>query len=641
MRISLQYKVGTAGLLLYRILLALLFMSLSRLMLYFFQKSLFNFPDFPGIAKLFLAGLRFDISAVLILNLPYLVWSLFPLPVRNNSTWKKAGNVLYYSFNILAIFLNMVDSAYFPFNLKRLTADIFTFVEANNNIFILIPRFFYDFYTNLLIFILLVTTFVWFVQRLKQGKPHFYGSLPSFIIWNLFFLLITLSVSIIGIRGGLQRRPISVINACDQVQPQYASIVLNTPFTIIKTWNKKGLPERNYFKTEQEAAAIYNPVKNYYHPDAPQRKDNIVIIILESFSAEHSAFLNPELYPPHSKGFTPFLDSLMKQGLTFRAYANGKRSIEGIPAIVAGIPHLFPVEFINSPYSSNEILALPQLLKKRGYSTVFYHGGINGTMHFDAFARKAGFDEYKGMKEYSGPPAFDGQWGIFDEPYLRYVANDIDHLKEPFFITVFTLSSHHPYNVPDSLKTRLPSGPLKIQQSIAYADLALRRFFDAIKNKPWYPHTLFILTADHTSAGYHPFYKTLAGQYSIPLVFFKPADTLPQLHKATAQQMDILPSICDYLNLKDTIVCFGNSVFDTLSPAYSISYLNSTYNFFKSDRVLLFDGEKTIGWYDLKKDSLQLNIHKTRDIIVESDELLLKSIIQQFNHRMQSNHLTP
>ncbi len=634
-------KAGTAGLLLYRLLLALLLMSLSRLMLYFFQKPIFDFPDFPGLNSILLAGLRFDIAAVFMINLPYLAWALFPFPIRNTRQWKSIGNFLYYFANLLAIFLNMVDSAYYPFNQKRLTADIFTFIGANNNIFILIPRFFYDFFANLLVFIILVIAFIWLVKRIRPGKEHFYRSTATFIGWNTFFLLLSLFIAVMGIRGGWQRRPVSIINANDMVEPQFAPLVLNTPFTIIKTWNTQGLTERNYFKNEKDATELYNPVKAYYRPGAVQRNDNIVIIILESFGAEHSAYLNPGLYPHSNKGFTPFLDSLMKQGLTLRAYANGKRSIEGIPAIVAGIPHLFPVEFINSPYASNDIQALPSILKKRGYKSVFYHGGINGTMHFDAFARKAGFDSYKGMKEYTGQPAFDGQWGIFDGPFLQYVARELDQMKEPFFITVFTLSSHHPYTVPDSLKSILPSGPLKIQQSIAYADHALKRFFQAIQNKPWYRHTLFILTADHTSAGYHPFYKTIAGQYSIPLLFYKPGDSLPQLRKATAQQIDILPSVCQYLNIADTLVSFGNSIFDTLSPAFSISYLNGTYNFFKDGRLLLFDGNKTTGWYDLKNDSLQLRIIRQKDIQAEAEELLLKSIIQQFNHRMRNNQLKP
>lgn len=639
MRLKFYFRTSVLPLVLYRILLALTFMSLSRLMLYYFQKPLFDFPDFPGLKNIWLAGLRFDISAVFMLNLPWLAWALLPFPVRNGDPWRKTGNFLYYTANFAGVFLNMVDSAYYPFNLKRLTADIFSFLGANNNIFILIPRLFHDFVLNLLVFLLLIAAYVWLARRLKQGKELFYRSTTHFVLWNLLIWILIMAGAVVGIRGGWQRRPITIINASETVQPQFVSLVLNTPFSIIKTWKKEGLPEKNYFSSEIQASKIFNPVQTYYRPDIPSKKDNIVIIILESFSREHSAYLNPALYPPPSLGYTPFLDSLMITGLTLRAYANGKRSIEGIPAVVAGIPHLLPVEFINSPYASNEIETLPAILKNHGYQSVFYHGGFNGTMHFDAFARKADFDAYKGMNEYEGPPAFDGQWGIFDEPYLQYVARDIDHLKEPFLVTIFTLSSHHPYTVPDSLKKILPAGPLKIQQSIAYADHALRRFFETIRHKNWYNNTLFILTADHTSEGYHPFYKTIAGQYSIPLVFLKPGDSLPPARHSVAQQIDILPSVCNYLNLSDTIVSFGQSVFAPQHPSFAITYLNGTYNLFTDGRLLLFDGEKTTGWYDLQADSLQLKLNKTRDIQVEADEWLVKSIIQQFNHRMRTNRM--
>ncbi|MGC8864787.1 MAG: LTA synthase family protein [Bacteroidales bacterium] len=639
MRLRLDFRSSILPLVFYRIFLALAFISLTRLMLYFFQKPLFNFPDFPGLKSIWLSGLRFDLSAVFMLNLPYLAWALFPFPIRNSGPWQKTGNFLYYAANIAGILLNMVDTAYYPFNLKRLTADIFSFLGANNNIFILIPQLLYDFVLNLLVFLLIVIMFIVLIKRVKHGKELFYRSTVHFVFWNLLIWMFMIAGAVIFIRGGWQRRPITLINASEKVQPQFSALVLNTPFTIIKTWKKEGLPEKHYFTSEDQATKIFNPVQTYYRPDRPVKKDNIVIIILESFGSEHSAYLNEGLYPPPSRGYTPFLDSLMKTGLTFRAYANGKRSIEGIPAVVAGIPHLLPIEFINSPYASNDIESLPAILKNHGYQSVFYHGGINGTMHFDAFASKAGFDAYKGMNEYEGPPAFDGQWGIFDEPYLRYVAREMDHLKEPFLVTIFTLSSHHPYQVPDSLKNQLPAGPLKIQQSIAYADHALRRFFQTIRNKTWFPHTLFILTADHTSEGYHPFYKTLAGQFSIPLIFLKPGDSLPPARQTLAQQIDILPSVCQYLNLYDTIISFGKSVFAPQKPAFAINYLNGIYNLFTDGRLLLFDGDKTTGWYDLRADSLQLKLNKNRDIKLEADEMLVKSIIQQFNHRMRTNHL--
>ena len=79
------------------------------------------------------------------------------------------------------------------------------------------------------------------------------------------------------------------------------------------------------------------------------------MVILESFSAEHTGVFNRDIKNPEYKGFTPFLDSLIGQSLAFKGFANGKQSIEGIPAVLTGLPNLMHGNFITSNYSANKI----------------------------------------------------------------------------------------------------------------------------------------------------------------------------------------------------------------------------------------------------------------------------------------------
>ncbi len=201
-------------------------------------------------------------------------------------------------------------------------------------------------------------------------------------------------------------------------------------------------------------------------------RKNIVIIILESFSKEYTAL-------GHRQSFTPFLDSLMKVSIVFEnAWSNGTKSIEGIPAIISSMPTWMDNPFINSLYCNNNTHSLPLLLKKENYFSAFFHGGINYVLNKKVLPNKKIYisKSKNERNEYNNDKDFDGYWGIWDEPFLQFTANKINTFKQPFFCAIFTLSSHHPFKVPEKYQNILPKGKLPIQQSIAYTDLALKKF---------------------------------------------------------------------------------------------------------------------------------------------------------------------
>ena len=111
---------------------------------------------------------------------------------------------------------------------------------------------------------------------------------------------------------------------------------------------------------------------------------------MESMSAEHSAYLKPELYGNGTQpGYTPFLDSLMRQSLCFgQMYANGTRSIQAMPAVLGSIPS-FKQPFVLMPQSLGKSRQLPQILRDKGYRTAFFCGSERGSMGFGAYARSA------------------------------------------------------------------------------------------------------------------------------------------------------------------------------------------------------------------------------------------------------------
>ena len=636
-----SYQGNIILVLFFRLVLVLTLFFLSRIIFFVFNFQYFSGLGVADTTRLLVTGLRFDISAILIINTPYVILSLLPFRFRYNRIYQIILNVWFFLVNIIGMMANFIDMIYFRFTLKRTTADIFSYLSVGGDFDKLIPQFLSDFWYVGLIWLCFCTLLIWISLRFRINEPKGKtgGSVWSYLIIHTFILALVLTILVIGIRGGFQRRPITIITAGNYTSAKYVPLLLNTPFSIAKTWGHETLSIKTYFRKEKDLEKIYSPVHHYSSDGF--RNYNVVVIILESFSSEHSAFLNKSGNHEGYQGFTPFLDSLMGQGLVFHAYANGKTSIQGIPAILSGIPSLMNESYIQSNYSADKITSLASLLKTKGYSSAFFHGGTNGTMGFDSYTRFTGFDSYYGRSEYGNEKDYDGKWGIRDEEFFQFTARITNKMKEPFLVSLFSLSSHHPYFVPEKYHGKLRTGKLKIQESIMYTDLSLKRFFETIRHYPWFENTLFVITADHTSEGYLSYYQTNAGQYAIPLIFYKSNSTLKGKSDEIAQQTDIMPTVLNYLGYDKPFIAFGNNLFDEHSARFSIHFISGCYSLLKDGYLLEFDGEESTGLYNISADPMQKkNIIRVNPKEKESLEIFIKAYIQQYNNRVIENRLS-
>jgi len=622
-----------------KLIAVLIMFSLCRLLF-----LVFNFDYFYTgengieIALSFFFGLRFDLSTVAYLNSLFIIFSLLPFPFREKRYYQRFTNIFYYIPNILGFISEFGDIIYFRFTGKRTTADFFSFISEGDNFLGLIPQFLEDYWYMFLIAIGLTTLFVVTTNKLLVRQPPIPEHKLPWFFRRIILLALFLALLVLGMRGGFQLRPINIMSATKHVQPRLAPLVLNTPFTIMRTLSKSGLSEKKYF-TPEEAKAIFDPNHNFqFTADIPQK--NIVIIILESFSREHSG-LYGNSSDSNYLGFMPFLDSLSKKGRYFRCFANGRRSMVGIPAIVSGLPSLMNGEFLTSSYAGNNINSIAKAMKQNGHKTAFFHGGINGTLGLDNYSKSAGFDYYFGKDEYNNDEDFDGKWGIFDEPFLQFTAQILDTITQPFTTTIFTLSAHHPYTIPKEHIGEFRKGELPIQETVMYSDYALRKFFEKAKTSTWYNNTIFVITADHASESISEYYKNPVGQYEIPLIFFSPTDTLPIPQKEFAQQTDIFPTAAKLNNYNGNIFAFGNNLFDSKNKPFAISYRNGNYQLIKDNFVLNLNDDKPISLYNMSTDSLlKNNIILDDSINATKLTLFLKSIVQQYNNAMIHNKMT-
>ncbi|MEW6773476.1 MAG: sulfatase-like hydrolase/transferase [Bacteroidota bacterium] len=611
------------------LLFGLLLFELSRLLMFIYHYEQFQTLSGWALIKIFWGGLRFDLVSVVMANSLVILISSFPL---NWSKYKWMKWILVVNFIIFCVFLifNLIDIPYFSFIHKRSTADIFFQLGGQTDVLKQLPEYLSDYW-----WIFLLSAFFFYISyrwyyinfftifKRDWSYPFNKKSLVFFII-NL--LIITLFY-ILSVRGGTQRIPLDIVDAGFYAEPQYTALVINTPFSIIKSIEQKQLESLSFFNDEENIQQL-RLVKKYSFEK--MMKKNIIVIILESFSKEYTALGQRE-------SFTPFLDSLMKLSIVFEnAWSNGTKSIEGIPAIISSMPTWMDNPFINSLYCNNNTHSFPLLLKKENYFSAFFHGGINGTMNFDAYARQAGFDAYFGKNEYNNDKDFDGYWGIWDEPFLQFAAQKINTFKQPFFCAIFTLSSHHPFKVPEKYQNILPQGKLPIQQSIAYTDLALKKFFDVIQQQEWYSNTLFVITADHTGISEDAYYSSIAGRYQIPLLIFNPENIRPMKEKNVIQQIDILPTILHLLNYPHIFFSFGNNYFENKNH-YAVFYENGTY-YLADDSNLYsmqnFKIEKCWQYNHTELKEIQVN-----DSILKIREEYLKRIIQAYNNTLINNNI--
>ena len=611
------------------LVLALLFFGLSRFVFFGFTSDLFPQIYEDGFWQVFAHGLRFDLSAFAYFNLIFILLLVLPTRQREKKAYQKILQSLFVGFNGLILFMNLADVVNIEFTGKRMTADTFEFILQGDDLNFVAIDFIKDYWYLLLIATLMTLAMRSIYIFIQKNQFFLYRSK---ITWPCFIIsLFALGLTVLAMRGGTQLRPIKNIHASYHGQGKYVPLILNAPFSILSTLSEKGLKEVNYFN--QEERPKYFDAEKTFEADSANKK-NVVIIILESFSREYIGYYNEH------KGYTPFLDSLILQSTVCEnAYANGKKSIEGIPAILSGIPALSDKPYILSQYGTQKTNSIPSLLSKEDYECSFYHGGNPGTMGFDAFAEMAGFHSYIDLSQYPNyENDFDGKWGIFDEPYFQFFKSELDQKKEPFFSSLFSLSSHHPYTIPEKHKGKFPKGEIPIHETIGYTDHALRRFFEEAKKSNWFENTLFVITADHTFTATHKEYQNSNGLYEIPLLIYNPADTSFKSITKICQQTDILPTIVDELNLSTKLISFGNSIWN--EKGFAVNYLNNLYQFIDEGYLLQFNGNKSLALYQTHSDPmLKNNLLLTEISRAQMMENKLKALIQDYNYRMINNQL--
>ena len=630
-----EYKVLT-----YRILLAYFFYFIARILFYLYNLDLLEVDSISGFLKLCFLGLAFDNTAILYTNLLFILLSILPLVINTFKKYQKVLFWVYFIPNLIAYATNFIDFAYYRFTFAR--ASIASLESINNepNKSGLLFSFIWDYWHIFLLFTICAFLWIKLYKKYNPIRQQAYNKARYFSSSVLAFLLIG-ALTIGGIRGDFKHstRPITLIDASRHVEiPEHANIVLNTPFSIIRTFGNNDFKKRSGI-SETVIQQTFNPIKQYKREVAD--KPNVVLIIIESMSREYIGSFNKNMGIENYVGYTPFIDSLANQSLIFpNAFTNGRKSIHAMSSILAGIPS-FKTAYTSSPYSTQNTQSLVSGLNEMGYDTSFFHGAPNGSMGFQGFAKILGFNHYYGKKEYNNDDDFDGIWGIWDEPFLGFVNDELSKKQEPFMGTVFTVTSHTPYIIPEKYEGKFPEGHLEMHKCVGYTDHALKKFFEAATKQPWFDNTIFVMTADHTNQIQYDEYLKMVNRFAVPILFYDPKGTLTGANQKLAQQIDIYPTILDLVGYNKPFRSWGRSlVSDTLQKPYAIVHNGSNMMFLRDSLIGVFAQDETLGLYKIDDKGLTNNLKSDHTKAMQQIEEMARGFEQDYMNRIIDGRLS-
>ena len=371
------------------------------------------------------------------------------------------------------------------------------------------------------------------------------------------------ALCVLACRGGLERRPLlrsSAYFCANQLVDQLAMNDFYTMFYAARSELTDGRDERKAYQlpSVDRAAGVTqhmlflpgdqplvhpaNPLGRRSHSLRPRRDYNVVVILMEGMAGTPVGALGYR--PSH----TPQLDALCAEGVFFeRMYAVGARTSRAVVGALCGHPDLGGTTIMKRPRAVGRFLTLPDILRRRGYRTLFVYGGLPQFDNMGPFLTAAGVEEFLDQSDMDAKP---GNWGVPDESIFRRAHERFEELGDgPFFATILTISNHDPFEVPAGRVEMLPDEDNDRNRELnayRYADWAMGEFFRYARGARYFERTIFVLVADH-GRNLNQLRMVDAPGFRVPCVIYAPGIVAPGRVATVASQTDVAPTILGLL----------------------------------------------------------------------------------------------
>ncbi len=607
-----------------------------RMIFFVWNRTFFREVN-SSLFELLKYAFQIDLASIALINLPViflLMMSGFTRERIRRSILRMAylGAIL---INALGFAINILDIGYFRYNKERSTIGLLAVITDSLSF---VPGIVTIYWPLIVLFLILVALLIFalrlFFKKLMVMHPLSYrqGLISGLLAVPILFIMIR------GWHSGILMPATPLLKVSATNLPLAQNSVHNFLYSVVRT--QKQLDKKDYF-TPGQIASLITTDRVMGEKANRMVKKNVIIFILESFSQDYFQPGNPY------RAITPFFDSLMGHSTYYsNAFANGFVSNQGIVAILAGLPSFIDEPFYYSTYANTKMETSGAIFKKNGYDTNFFMGAGEDHFGFGKFCKMIGIDHYYGRQAFNDDSYYDGNWGIFDEPFLQFGIRELNKKRTPFFSVFFTISSHPPYTIPGKYKERFNyPGQSAAQRSISYVDYAFKQFFDSCRNTSWFKNTLFVFCADHWL---NPDYTIKWSQVrcsAIPIFIFDPSCPSGKNDPVLAGQVDIIPTILDKLNYNGNYTGFGKSLLDTsLKERYVVNRLNYIHQVITNQFVLGYNEplEKVQYLYHYAADPLlKHNLADDPAYETEKEHLqhIIKANIQQYNNSLLKRSL--
>ncbi|WP_279150000.1 LTA synthase family protein [Muribaculum intestinale] len=649
-RISCNIWIAT----LWQCAVAFVLLWLSRVVFMVYDCKLSG-ADVGYMCRLMWQGIPFDLSAWAYFNALFVVMRFIPAPFVASRGWLLATDVVYIITNSLLLCINIADVAMFPFQGSRMRFAAIKSFFTDSNLGGIFLSYSVEYWWAFAMATAIVLFMIWLYRRVRPaGLPKARTSILTGLMRGGVFIAVA-AVVVVCMRGRLSvigkgLKPADAARGVERLDDM--NVVLNTPFNIIHSLKDRPLEVPEYF-TEEELAAIRPDYEVVQGDGRDMSRRNVMLIVIESGGQHWIDRLN-NARDTAPRGLMPFLDSLASESLVVRYnFTTGRRSNEGLTAILGGFPMFEPFIYMGSPYESNTVDAMPALLRRKGYATKYYCGSNHGSFAIDQMAMMMGMQSVADRETYADDRDFDGVWGIYDHAMARYVASDLSDISAPWMACWFTLSSHAPFRVPEYWRTDgYLSQAGSMERSMEYVDRSLSYFFETARRQPWYDNTLFVITGDHGCRDLHgTVYDTPWLYSSIPMIIYDPSGEIAppgEINDRVMSQVDTGATILGLLGYDEPYVSMGRDILHMSSAElhYAIYKGNNVYHIISPRLVVKWDGigDIPLAVYDVTvDDSLEhpVDIAYNMDMAVMADSMITyaKAYLQDFTQRLVSDRL--
>lgn len=536
--------------------------------------------------KTFIYGLRLDSSfAAYLCFIPFLamLFSVFINP-------KKIGAFIKWYSASLIIFLSLlliIDASLYQSWGTRLDTSLLKYLNTPEIMIASVSTF--QKITGTLFWLITSFVFIKFFNKVITKKINKVER--GYWLQSVVFLLITAAL-IIPVRGGLQTIPVNQSNVyfSSKMFANHASI--NYVWNFFNALTHKSSTKNMYknFDTEVAKGIIYKRRNQLLTANTDSilntTKPNVILIVWESLTAKVVGSLGGE------PNVTENLNKLSKEGILFtNFYANGDRTDKGIPAILSGYYPQPTQSIMKMPNKTRSLPMLPKKMIDLGYNTSFYYGGDLNFGNMNTYLRNAGITHFVDGNDFDKKD-WNSKWGAHDHVFMNRFAKDLENKQsEPFFRIALTLTSHEPYEFPDTYKFGKDTGENKFRSAHAYTDKTIGNFIKFAKQQPWYKNTLIIIVADHGHASpKHEGAFNSPKKFKIPMLWLGGALQKKGIEiNNIASQIDLSYTLLDLLKGDNKDFKFSKNIFNTSNKQYAHYIFNKGFGTLTKNGLYLFD----------------------------------------------------